>query len=334
MVKVLLTGGSGFIAAHIVDVLLQHGFEAVVTVRSEEKGKRIIDAHPDIPKGKLSYIIVKDVAQDGAFDEAVKSTPPFDYVLHTASPFHYNISDPVKDFLDPAIKGTTGILKSIKAYAPSVKRVVITSSFAAILNSDRHPKVYSEQNWNPVTWEEARDHAKVYRASKTFAEKAAWDFIEQEKPNFNIATICPPLVLGPVVHYLNSLDAINTSNQRIRDMIQGKFKDGLSPTGIFIWVDVRDVALAHVRAIEVAEAGGKRFFVVAGYYSNKQVVDAIRETHPQLETKLPSTDVPDDFPSDIYEIDNSRSREILGLKYRHLKDTVSTTVESLLEVGA
>ena len=98
--------------------------------------------------------------------QAVKSNPPFDYVLHTASPFHFNVQDPVKDFLDPAIKGTTGILHAVKTYAPEVKRVVITSSFAAIVNSKQHPRVYSEENWNPVTWEEAMDPSNVYRASK------------------------------------------------------------------------------------------------------------------------------------------------------------------------
>ena len=98
--------------------------------------------------------------------QAVQSNPPFDYVLHTASPFHFNVQDPVKDFLDPAIKGTTGILKAIKAYAPSVERVVITSSFAAIVNAKQHPKGYSEKDWNPVTWQEAMDHSNVYRASK------------------------------------------------------------------------------------------------------------------------------------------------------------------------
>lgn len=87
-------------------------------------------------------------------------------MLHTASPFHYNVQDPVKDFLDPAIKGTTSILKAVKAYAPTVKRVVITSSYAAIVNVKGHPKVYSEKVWNPVTWEEAMDHSQVYRASK------------------------------------------------------------------------------------------------------------------------------------------------------------------------
>ncbi|OQE41845.1 hypothetical protein PENCOP_c004G06626 [Penicillium coprophilum] len=333
MVKVLLTGGSGFIAAHIVDILLQHGFDTVVTVRSEEKGKRIIEAHPDVSKEKLSYVIVKDVAKDGAFDEAVKSSPPFDYVIHTASPFHFNVQDPVKDFLDPAIKGTTGILKAIKDYAPTVKRVVITSSFAAIVNGKQHPKVYSEKEWNPLTWEEALDHSQVYRGSKTFAEKAAWAFVEKEKPNFDIATINPPLVFGPVVHYLNSLETINTSNQRMRNLIQGQMKEKIAPTGNFLWVDVRDVALAHVRAIEVAEAGGQRFFVTAGFFSNKKLADIIRETHPQLESTLPPADSPSDFPENIYEIDNTKSQKVLGLNYRPLKQTVSDTVDSLLAVG-
>ncbi|KAJ5542313.1 hypothetical protein N7535_004733 [Penicillium sp. DV-2018c] len=333
MVKVLLTGGSGFIAAHIIDILLQHGFDTVVTVRSEEKGKQILDAHPDVSKEKLSYVIVKDIAQDGAFDEAIKSSPPFDYVLHTASPFHFNIQDPVKDFLDPAIKGTTGILKAIKAYAPTVKRVVITSSFAAIGNFKQHVEVYSEKIWNPITWEEATDHSQVYRASKTFAEKAAWDFVKNEKPNFDIATINPPLVFGPIVPYLNSLEAINTSNQRMRNLVQGKMKEKIDPTGNFLWVDVRDVALAHVRAIEVPEAGGERFFVTAGHFSNKEIADIARETHPQLESKLPAKDAPSDFPANVYGYDNSKSQKILGLKYRPLKETVSDTVDSILAVG-
>ncbi|CAG8044721.1 unnamed protein product [Penicillium nalgiovense] len=334
MVKVLLTGGSGFIAAHIVDILLQHGFHTVVTVRSDEKGKRIIEAHPNVPKEKLSYVIVKDVAKDGAFDDAVKSNPPFDYVLHTASPFHFNVQDPVKDFLDPAIKGTTGILRAIKEYAPTVKRVVITSSFAAIVNGKQHPKVYSEKEWNPVTWEDAMDHSQVYRGSKTFAEKAAWTFVEKEKPNFDIATINPPLVFGPIVHYLNSLESLNTSNQRLRNLIQGQMKEKIAPTGNFLWVDVRDVALAHVRAIEVPEAGRERFFVVAGFFSNKELADIVRETHPKLESKLPPADSPSDFPENIYEIDNNKSQKILGLKYRPLKQTVSDTIDSLLAVGA
>ncbi|KAJ5895018.1 hypothetical protein N7495_006709 [Penicillium taxi] len=336
MVKVLLTGGSGFIAAHIIDILLEHGFDTVVTVRSDEKGQRILGAHPSTPKEKLSYVIVKDIAQDGAFDEAVKSDPPFDYVLHTASPFHNNVQDPVRDFLDPAIKGTTSILKAVKAHAPSVKRVVVTSSFAAILNSKQHPKLYNETVWNPVTWEEALHPSQTYLASKTFAEKAAWDFVEKEKPSFDLATVNPPMVFGPIVHYLNSLDAVNTSNQRFRDLIQGKMKEQIAPTEVIIWVDVRDIALAHVRAIEVPEAGGQRFFITAGHYNNKQIVELARETHPELGSKLPPQDVEGDFPNpeSVFDIDNKKSVEVLGLKYRPLSQTVKDTIDSLLAVGA
>lgn len=140
-------------------------------------------------------------------------------------------------------------------------------------------------------------------------------------------------MFGPVVHYLNSLEAINTSNQRVRNILQGQMKAQIAPSGTFLWVDVRDVALAHVRAIEVEEAGGQRFFVTAGYFSNKDIVENIRKNNPNLESILPPSDSPCDLPEDIYKIDNTRSQEILGLKYRPLSETISDTVESLLAVG-
>lgn len=300
-------------------------------MRSDEKGHFLVDSH----KGKkLSYVIVKDIAQEGAFDEAVKSNPPFDAVLHTASPFHFNITDPKKDLLDPAIIGTTGILKAIKASAPSVKRVAITSSFAAIVNPNNHKKVYNEDVWNPITMEEAiKDPASAYRGSKTLAEKAAWDFVDKEKPNFTLSTLNPPFVFGPVVHYLNSLESTNTSNQRILSIMQGKMKETVAPTGTWIWVDVRDIALAHVRAIELPEAAGKRFFVTAGHMSNKDLIEIIREEFPDLRSQLPEHPE-SDMPKDVYKYDNSRSIEVLGLKYRTLKECVVDTVKSLQAVGA
>ena len=306
----------------------------VTTVRSHDKGQKILDAHQGLDLATLSYVIVEDIAVEGAFDKAVISDPPFDAVIHTASPFYHGHTDPVKEFLNPAIIGTTGILKAIHAHAPSVKRVAVTSSFAAIVNPNSHPPVYDESSWNPVTQEEALLPANTYRASKTFAERAAWDFVKESKPNFTLTTFCPPLVLGPIVHYLNSLDAINTSNARIRDMVQGKFRNELPPSGVFIWVDVRDLAKAHVTGIELAEAQGQRFFVTAGYMTNKRIVDAIRETHPELESKLPPKDTPDDLPSDIFRIDTTRSVKVLGLTYRSLKESVDDTVKSLETVGS
>ncbi|KIW90623.1 uncharacterized protein Z519_08406 [Cladophialophora bantiana CBS 173.52] len=332
--KVLLTGGSGFIAAHCIGYLLQHGHETVFTVRSHEKGMKILSNYPGQPASKLSYVIVEDIAQEDAFNDAVKSDPPFDAVLHTASPFHFHPTDPKKDLIDPAIIGTTGILKSIKASAPTVKIVVITSSFASMINTANPPKVYNETCWNPVTLEQAQESANIaYRVGKTFAEKAAWEFVEKEKPNFQVATMLPTLVLGPIVHYLNSLDSINTSNERLRSMIQGMMKDRLAPTGYFLWVDVRDVALAHVRAIEVPAAAGKRFFLTEGYMDNAAIADAIKEGHPDLAQNLPEK-YESDLPKDIYGFDNSRTRDILGIEYRPLKQCIIDTVKSLREVGA
>ena len=170
---------------------------------------------------------------------------------------------------------------------------------------------------------------------ETFAERAAWKFVEEEKPNFTLSAINPPLVLGPVVNYLNSLDAVNTSNQRIRNLITGQNKNEISDTGTYIWVDVRDLALAHVKAIEVPEAAGKRFFVTAGYFSNKEIAEIIRKNFPEFEKELPGKDVKGgDYPEGgIYKYDNSQAVEVLGLKFKSLEESIVDTVKSLKDVG-
>ncbi|KAK0747099.1 hypothetical protein B0T18DRAFT_438805 [Schizothecium vesticola] len=318
--KVLLTGGTGFIASHVLDVLLDHGYTVVVTARSEEKGKRIIDAIPPDLRDRVSYVVVADIAQPGAFDQAVVSDPPFDFVIHTASPYQLQFNDPIADCLDPAIKGTTGILQSIHAFAPTVKRVVITSSSAAILDPPNHPKVYDESIWSSVTLDQATDPAHTYRASKKFAELSAWNFLTTTTPppSFTLATINNTYTFGPLPRSLASLSSgtINTSNLRILDLVRGQHRAAIPPTApVFTFVDVRDVALAHVRAMEVPEAGGKRFYVVLGGV-------------------LPSEEVVagtvDDFPEGHWRFDNSRSRGVLGVEYRGLEESVVDTVRSIL----
>ncbi|KAJ8122727.1 hypothetical protein O1611_g9772 [Lasiodiplodia mahajangana] len=306
-------------------------FQVVVTARSVEKGKRIVES---VKPRRVSYVVVDDIAKEGAFDQIFQSQAPFDYVVHTASPYHMNVQDPVKDFLDPAIKGTTGIMKSIKKYGATVKRVVITSSSAAILNPEKHEKVYDETFWAPTTLDNAmKNPAKyAYGASKVLAEKAAWAFIEDEKPNFDLAVINCTYTFGPIQRKLPNLEAMNTSNHRIRDMMQGKMRNGLEPTmPVFTWVDVRDVALAHLRAMTVPSAGGNRFYVVGGHFSNKQILDVIRDQFPSLASRLP-VDAVDDFPDDVYRFNNSKSREILGIKYIGFESSVIDTVMSILKL--
>lgn len=335
---VLVTGGSGFIAAHVLDVLLDRGHSVVTTVRSASKGHKILSNHANIKGSRLSFVVVEDMAQQNAFDAAVVSNPPFDAVIHTASPFHFNVTDVQAQMLDPAIMGTTGILHSVAQYAPTVTRVVITSSFAAMLHADKHPwpeHTYSEADWNPITHEEAfdSDRDKAYCASKTFAERAAWDFVtkEKEKPNFTLTTMCPPLVLGPVVHYLNSLDALNTSNERIRDFTLGKYKHEIPASGVHVFIDVRDLALCHVLAMEKPEAGGKRFFTAAGYFSNRDIGAAISKSFPALQDKLPNEATPggDQPEGGVYKIDTSQTLEVLGVEFRSLEESIADAVRSL-----
>ncbi|KAJ5609182.1 ketoreductase [Penicillium herquei] len=326
--KVLVTGGSGFIASHCLKALLARNHTVVTTVRSAEKGEKILAAYPESSKGQLSYVIVPDIAQEHAFDQAVISEPPFDAILHTASPFHFNFQDP-KELLDPAINGTKGILRAIKEKAPSVKRVVITSSFAAIVSSDGHPDVYSEDSWNTVTYEEGiKDRGKTYRASKALAERAAWSFMEEEKPRFSLATICPPYVFGPPIHVPESQAALNTSNAYFAMLMHGGWKERLPPTGTWLWVDVRDIALAHVRAMEVPEAAGKRFFTTAGHFDMKEVAEIAKKGFPEYADKLPA-ELTSDKPSTLYGFDNSRSKEIIGLEYLSLENSVFDTIKFL-----
>lgn len=179
--------------------------------------------------------------------------------------------------------------------------------------------------------------ANTYRASKTFAERAAWDFVKQKKPNFSLAVMNPPLVLGPIVHSLTSLENLNTSNQRIRDFLSGASKANCPPTGNHLFVDVRDLALAHVMAIEKEEAGGKRFFVVADRFSNAEVSNIISEEFPQYKDRQPVGDAlkPGDYPSEgMYGFDNGRAREILGIRFRPLRESIVDAVRSLLPLGA
>ena len=140
------------------------------------------------------------------------------------------------------------------------------------------------------------------------------------------------MVYGPVMQFLPSLSALNTSNQRIRDMVTGNVKSGLGATGAHLWIDVRDAALAHVLAVEKPTAGNKRFLLTQGNYCNREMVDIIRDEFPQYQSRLPEGDAlkRGDWPSGgVHGYDNSRSKEILGLQYRSLKEGVVDTVKSL-----
>ncbi|KAK9772976.1 putative NAD dependent epimerase/dehydratase [Seiridium cardinale] len=334
MTRVLLTGGTGFLASHILRLLLERGYNVTITVRSKKSGDGIVQRYSHLGPERLQYVIVEDIARLETVENVIQTLEGLDYVIHTASPFTQNFKDPVGDMIDPAVKGTISVLRAVKVYAPTVKRVVLTSSFVAMFNPQAGIKVYDESCWSSVTREDGIANPRAtYTASKLLAEKVAWDFMETEAPGFDIVALNPPLIFGPVVEHLQSLDHVNTSNQRIRDIALGRFVNtALPPTGIFLWADVRDVAMAHVRALEVQAAGGQRFLITQGHYSNKAIAEAIKTSRPDLASKLPNHLV-DDTPPGIYGYSNQKAVQVLGLEFKSLDECIADTVKSFNRFG-
>lgn len=337
MSRVLLTGASGFIAAHCLVAFLEKGHFVRFTVRTQEKANQILKANEQYVS-QLEAAVIPDIAAEGAYDEVLKDNS-LDGIIHTASPFHMNFSDP-QELLGPAVHGTEGLLDAIMKLAPRVKRVVITSSFAAIFDPKRGSwpgHTYSEKDWNPVTMEEALYGEKIttYRGSKTFAERVAWDFVEKHKPGFDLATLCPPMVYGPIIN-AQTLSSINTSNERMWKFLDGEIKT-IEPTGHPFWVDVRDLASAHLAAYETQAAGGKRFFIVADeLYSNQDIADAFRKHFPELKDKIPEGEPGKGFtaePGTFYNHNNARSKEVLHLTYRSFESCMADTGKSLLALA-
>ncbi|KAG8853839.1 methylglyoxal reductase (NADPH-dependent) gre2 [Tulasnella sp. 330] len=266
--KILVTGASGFI------------------VRSASKGeyvKRLFE-EGGIEKNRFSYVIVEDIEKEGAFDHAVVGV---DAVEHTASPVTLVHSGDPDEIIQPALKGTLGILASVQKYAPGVKRVIITSSYAAVVTPKtpapgQEIAIIDESDWNTLSEIEVKEKGKaaggvhIYRASKVLAERAAWDFVESNKDSigFDLVTICPPMVYGPMIH---EAPLTGTSAEILRNGLNSHAEeDLLKPVNVSgYWVDVRDVAAVHVLALANPDAGGQRFITATGPHSWQDFLDSI-----------------------------------------------------------
>ncbi len=257
--------------------------------------------------------------------------------MHTASPFHWNVAQP-DDFIKPAVAGTLSALRA--ASKGGVRRVVVTSSYASILEN-REPLgefTFTEDDWNQQSIDEVAARGADawrmhwYRASKTLAERAAWRYVEEEKPGFDVATICPPYVLGPLIHQASSPEALNTSAANWYAYLAGQktAADATAPAGILC--DVRDVARAHVNALLLPEAGGQRFGVATRTFTIQTLLDHVLGNEklvaafPSITRGEPGAAVP---PQNWF--DCSRSLKTLGIEPTHESRTALDMTESLAE---
>ncbi|MGL5139497.1 MAG: NAD-dependent epimerase/dehydratase family protein, partial [Beijerinckiaceae bacterium] len=239
--KVAVTGITGFIASHAVSQLLARGYEIAGTARSVAAAR----SNPRLmglpgAAERLSLHEADLLLADG-FDTAFAGAGT---VFHMASPYSLEAKDAQRDLVDPAVKGTVHVLEACRR-TPSVRRVVLTSSMAAVTD-EPDGRVLTEADWNT----QSSLTRNPYYFAKSEAERAAWAFMEREKPAFDLVVINPFLVIGPSL-----VPGLNTSNQIIVEALTGVFPAILQLT----WgmVDVRDVALAHVLAAETPGASGR-----------------------------------------------------------------------------
>lgn len=332
MTTAFVSGATGFIAQHIVKQLLAENYTVVGTVRSQQKADKLLKLFNN---DKLHLEIVPDLTAPNAFDEALEKHPETSIFLHTASPVLFGGKDPEKDFLLPAIEGTKNALRAIQKHGHNVKRVVLTSSYAAVGNVlETPPKgtVITEESWNPITWEQAlSNELAAYAGSKTFAEKTAWEFVEKEKPQFTLSVINPTYVFGPQAFDETVKGELGFSSDLFKSVLSFKPGDTVKEfKGGFI--DVRDVAKAHIVAAKTDEIQGKRLILTEHRFTFQMILNIIREKFPELRDSL-AVGEPERSHEGLSDliVDNSKTKKILGFKFISLEDDVYDSVLQLLK---
>lgn len=318
---ILVTGATGFIGAHVVDNLLSRGYKVRGATRSLKKGESMRQSRPQY-SSHLDFVQVGDFT-DGDAASFVDAVQDITGIIHVASPLSYDITDAEKELIQPAINGVKAILTAA-SNNPKIKRVVITSSFASVMDANRKapPRfTYTADDWNPLTYAESIDKNTsaviAYRGSKKFAELEAWDFVKSQSPSFDIATLCPPMTFGPIAHPVEHVSGLNESNAMLWKVAKG---EPLAVARVPFWIDVRDLAQAHVEALVRPEAGNKRFTLCAEERFNYGLVaEIVRE---EFEWARDKVRMGKQNMDESYDLDFETAKMKLGLKYRSFRESV------------
>ena len=335
MTRVLVTGATGFLASHAIAELLARGYEVRGTVRSRARALKEA-ALARIPGAERLELVEADLLKPASFDKPAQGC---EAVLHMASPYALDVKDPQRDLVDPAVKGTEAVLAA--AAKAGVKRVVLTSSMAAITDEPPADHALTEADWN----EKSSLARNPYYFAKTLAERAAWRFMEA-KPGFDLVVINPFLVIGP-----SFTKSLNESNKLLADMTKGVYPGVLSLTWGF--VDVRDVARAHALALETPTAQG-RYLCAGDRLTMRETVAALREALPQA--KLPSLPLDNFAGTALVKLasrlqppgvgaylrshigsklsyDNAKIRRDLGLEFRPARAAIAEAAADMVKWG-
>ncbi|KAK9051359.1 hypothetical protein SSX86_027986 [Deinandra increscens subsp. villosa] len=313
---VCVTGASGFIASWIVKLLLDRGYSVHATVRSlddPKKTQHLLDL--DGAKERLT-LFEANLTAEGSFDSAVNGCV---CVFHTASPVLLSVNDPQAQLIDPAVKGTLNVLKSA-AKVQSLKRVVLTSSMAAVMFDSRplESGVVVDETWfsDLLICEQKQ---LWYPLSKTMAEDGAFKFAKEN--GLQLMAINPGYVIGPVLQ-----PTLNLTSEGIMNMIKNGKE--VFPDGIYRLVDVRDVATAHILAFENPEANG-RYCLVGKVVRSVEIMKIVDRLYPSLGHSERYIDGKSVEPLP-YHVSRAKA-ESLGVKFTPIEVSIKDTIESLKE---
>lgn len=338
---ILLTGATGFVAGWIAKKLLEDGFTLHAPIRNpnnKEKTK-YLEEIADNSKGTIRFFEA-DLLKEGSYNEAMKDC---ELVIHTASPFINTSKNPQKDLIEPALKGTQNVLNSVNEI-DSVKRVVLTSSVAAIYGNAKDTLSYPNQTMTEEQWNTTSSlTSSPYNYSKVLAEKKAWEMQQQQK-RWDLVVINPAFVIGPGINPNATSESFNVFKQ----LGDGTMKSGAPDLNMGL-VDVRDVAEAHLKAAFLPNAQG-RHIICAQNSSFMEIANMLRDNYgkdfPLPKKKLakwlmwiiaPMAGVSRQFVKDNvgypWKADNSKSINELGLNYRDVKQSANELFQQLLENG-
>jgi nucleoside-diphosphate-sugar epimerase len=317
MSPVLVTGGSGYLGTQLVAALLREGRPVRATVRSPERevGVRQAVRRGGADDASLEIVVVDLTADDGW----VAAVAGCEEVHHLALPM-IQPKDP-DDMIVPAREGTLRVLRA--AREAGVRRVVLTSSFAAVGYTPKPTAEYTEADWtDPDT-----PGLPPYPRAKTIAERAAWDFIGQARAATELVVVNPTNILGPTL----TAEA-RSSLHLIKAMLDGTTT--VVPRQRFGVADVRDVADLHIRAMATPGAAGKRFLALADgpTISYLRVAQILRERLGPLAERVPTEEAAGEEPPQLI-IHNERARQELGWRPRPAETTIVDTAESLRDLG-
>ena len=277
--RVLVTGGSGYIASYVIAQLLREGASVVTTVRdlSREAGLREALAKL-VAAGDRLDVRVADLGADAGWREACAGCSG---VLHVASPIPAQSPKDDDELVRPARDGALRVLKA--ARDAGVRRVVMTSSTAAVCyGRGGRSKPFTEADWSDPR---DRSDSSAYERSKMIAERAAWDWLAREGGALELVTICPGAVVGPVLG-----PDFSPSIEIVRSLLRNSLP-GLPRFG---WplVDVRDIADLHVRALQAPNAEGQRYIGAGQFYWLQDIARTLRARVPELAERVPVRRLP------------------------------------------